>query len=185
LANRWATDYPRAVACLQHDLDQVLTCRHYKSPAERTAIPTTNPSSTTPRGATAHPAMDVVSERTSMDRILFAVFNQEDQNLFVSPLYCWHKPFDVTAIRCPLRGTARAERRTAAPRLSARRAVRRLGIRHHAVEVSSGCGPEILRPLGRSDHAGLGRWLVPRVKVSFRTRAGKLAASMCSPDYLR
>src|SRR3954447_27065959 len=32
-AARWAPDYPRAVACLRDDLDELLTCWRYKSPA--------------------------------------------------------------------------------------------------------------------------------------------------------
>ena len=42
-ADRWATDYPRAVACLRDDLDELLTCWRYKSLAQRKAVRTTNP----------------------------------------------------------------------------------------------------------------------------------------------
>jgi putative transposase len=36
-ANRWAADYPRAVACLRDDLDELLTCWRYRSLTERKA----------------------------------------------------------------------------------------------------------------------------------------------------
>ena len=40
--------------------------------------------------------MGVLSDRTSMDRILFAAFHHENHNQGVNTLSCWHKPFDVT-----------------------------------------------------------------------------------------
>jgi putative transposase len=41
-ADRWQADYPRAVACLRDDLDELLTCWRYKSLAERKKLRTTN-----------------------------------------------------------------------------------------------------------------------------------------------
>src|SRR5579863_921958 len=38
LADRWQADYPKAVACLRDDLDELLTCWRYKSPAERKKV---------------------------------------------------------------------------------------------------------------------------------------------------
>jgi putative transposase len=84
-ADRWQAAYPKAVACLRDDLDELLTCWRYKSLAERKRVRTTNAIErrfcevrrrTRPMG--------VFSDRTSMDRILFAVFNHENQNQGVS-----------------------------------------------------------------------------------------------------
>jgi putative transposase len=41
-ADRWAKDYPKAVACLRDDLDELLTCWRYNSLAERKTVRTTN-----------------------------------------------------------------------------------------------------------------------------------------------
>ena len=84
-ADRWATDYPRAVACLRDDLDELLTCWRYKSLARRKAVRTTNAIERRFREVRRRTRpMGVFSDRTSMDRILFAVFNHENQNQGVS-----------------------------------------------------------------------------------------------------
>jgi putative transposase len=84
-ADRWATDYPRAVACLRDDLDELLTCWRYKSLAQRKAVRTTNAIERRFREVRRRTRpMGVFSDRTSMDRILFAVFNHENQNQGVS-----------------------------------------------------------------------------------------------------
>ena len=41
-ADRWQVDYPKAVACLRDDFDELLTCWCYKSLAERKQVRTTN-----------------------------------------------------------------------------------------------------------------------------------------------
>ena len=41
-ADRWTEAYPRAVACLRADLDDLLTCLRYATVAERKAVRTTN-----------------------------------------------------------------------------------------------------------------------------------------------
>ena len=41
-ADRCQESYPKAVACLRNDLDELLTCFRYKSLAERKAVRTTN-----------------------------------------------------------------------------------------------------------------------------------------------
>lgn len=80
-ADRWAADYPRAVACLRDDLDELLTCWRYKSVAQRKAVRTTNAIERRFREVRRRTRpMGVFSDRTSMDRILFAVFNHENQN---------------------------------------------------------------------------------------------------------
>jgi putative transposase len=84
-ADRWTADYPRAVACLRDDLDELLTCWRYKSVAQRKAVRTTNAIERRFREVRRRTRpMGVFSDRTSMDRILFAVFNHENQNQGVS-----------------------------------------------------------------------------------------------------
>jgi putative transposase len=84
-ADRWAVDYPRAVACLRDDLDELLTCWRYKSLTRRKAVRTTNAIERRFREVRRRTRpMGVFSDRTSMDRILFAVFNHENQNQGVS-----------------------------------------------------------------------------------------------------
>jgi len=84
-AARWQQDYPKAVACLRDDLDDLLTCWCYKSRAERKRVRTTNAIERRFREVRRRTRpMGVFSDRTSMDRILFAVFNHENQNQGVS-----------------------------------------------------------------------------------------------------
>ena len=85
LADRWETDYPKAVDCLRRDLDELLTCWRYKSLAERKRVRTTNAIERRFREVRRRTRpMGVFSDRTSMDRILFAVFHHENQNQGVS-----------------------------------------------------------------------------------------------------
>ena len=80
-ADRWAADYPKAVGCLRDDLDELLTCWRYKSLTQRKAVRTTNAIERRFREVRRRTRpMGVFSDRTSMDRILFAVFNHENQN---------------------------------------------------------------------------------------------------------
>jgi len=84
-ADRWEADYPKAVRCLRDDLDELLTCWCYKSLAERKRVRTTNAIERRFREVRRRTRpMGVFSDRTSMDRILFAVFNHENQNQGVS-----------------------------------------------------------------------------------------------------
>jgi putative transposase len=84
-ADRWVVDYPPAVACLRDDLDELLTCWRYKSLAQRKAVRTTNAIERRFREVRRRTRpMGVFSDRTSMDRILFAVFNHENKNQGVS-----------------------------------------------------------------------------------------------------
>src|SRR5919108_3903721 len=84
-ADRWTADYPRAVACLRDDLDELLTCWRYKSLAQRKAVRTTNAIERRFREVRRRTRpMGVFSDPTSMDRILFAVFNHENRNQGVS-----------------------------------------------------------------------------------------------------
>lgn len=80
----WQYQYPKAVACLRDDLDELLTCWRYKSLDQR-IVRTTNAIERRFREVRRRTRpMGVFSDRTSMDRILFAVFNHENQNQGVS-----------------------------------------------------------------------------------------------------
>jgi putative transposase len=79
-ANRWAEQYPRAVACLRDDLDELLTCLRYKTLEERKAMRTTNAIERRFREVRRRTRpMGTFQDRTSMDRILFAVFTHENK----------------------------------------------------------------------------------------------------------
>ncbi len=84
-ADHWEDDYPKAVACLRDDLDELLTCWRYKALDERKKVRTTNAIERRFREVRRRTRpMGVFSDRTSMDRILFAVFHHENQNQGVS-----------------------------------------------------------------------------------------------------
>jgi transposase-like protein len=91
-ADRWDEEYPAAVACLRNDLDELLACFCYPSLAERKTVRTTNAIErrfVEVRRRTR--PMGVFADRTSMDRILFAVFTYENHNQGVStPLLLTH-----------------------------------------------------------------------------------------------
>jgi putative transposase len=80
-ADRWESIYPKAVACLRADLDDLLTCFRYPTLAARRAVRTTNAIERRFREVRrrARP-MGTFQDRTSMDRILFAVFMHENRN---------------------------------------------------------------------------------------------------------
>jgi transposase-like protein len=84
-ADRWEQTYPEAVACVRNDLDDLLTCFRYKTLEERKAVRTTNAIErrfVEVRRRTR--PMGVFSDRTSMERILFAVFIHENYKQKVS-----------------------------------------------------------------------------------------------------
>lgn len=84
-ADRWQEIYPKAVACLRDDLDDLLTCFRYKTLEERKAVRTTNAIERRFREVRRRTRpMGTFQDRTSMDRILFAVFTNENQNQGVS-----------------------------------------------------------------------------------------------------
>ena len=84
-ADRFEDDYPKAVACLRDDLDELLTCWRYPTLAERKAVRTTNAIERRFREVRRRTRpMGVFQDRTSMDRILFAVFTHENRNQGVS-----------------------------------------------------------------------------------------------------
>lgn len=93
-ADRWAVPYPKAVGCLRDDLDELLTCWRYKSRAERKKVRTTNAIERRFREVRRRTRpMGVFSDRTSMDRILFAVFNHENRNQGVPVLFSLTQTF--------------------------------------------------------------------------------------------
>jgi len=87
-ADRWQDLYPRAVACLRDDLDELLTCFRYKTLQERKRVRTTNAIERRFREVRRRTRpMGVFQDRTSMDRILFAVFTHENQAQGVPTLF--------------------------------------------------------------------------------------------------
>jgi putative transposase len=80
-ADRWQDLYPKAVACLRADLDDLLTCFRYDDPAQRRRVRTTNAIERRFREVRRRTRpMGTFQDKTSMDRILFAVFTHENRN---------------------------------------------------------------------------------------------------------
>ena len=77
--------YPNAVACLRDDLDELLTCFRYKSEEQRRRYepPTPSNDASAKSGGPTRP-MGTFQDKTSMDRILFAVFSHENKSQSVS-----------------------------------------------------------------------------------------------------
>jgi transposase-like protein len=77
---RWASCYPKAVRCLQQDLEELLAFFVFDEPTWRLAARTTNAIERRFREVRRRTRpMGVFSDRTSMERILFAVFTYENQ----------------------------------------------------------------------------------------------------------
>lgn len=79
-ADRWGYLYPKAVACLRADLDELLQFLRFGDPDWYESIRTTN--AIERRFAEVKRRtrpMGVFSDRTSMERILFAVFTHENR----------------------------------------------------------------------------------------------------------
>jgi putative transposase len=87
-ANRFKGHYPAAVAGLRNDLDDLLTCFRYKSQDQRRKVRTTNAIERRFREVRRRTRpMGTFQHRTSMDRILFAVFTHENKSQGVSTLF--------------------------------------------------------------------------------------------------
>ena len=87
-ADQWVNDYPKAVACLRNDLDELLTCWRYKTLTKRKKVRTTNAIERRFREVRRRTRpMGVFQDRTSMDRILFAVFTHENSTQGVPTLF--------------------------------------------------------------------------------------------------
>ena len=79
-ADTWETAYPKAVACLRNDLDDLLTCFRYATLAERKQVRTTNAIERRFREVRRRTRpMGTFQDRTSMDRILFALFTHQNK----------------------------------------------------------------------------------------------------------
>lgn len=84
-ADRFDDKYPAAVTCLRNDLDDLLTCFRYKSQEQRRKVRTTNAIERRFREVRRRTRpMGTFQDRTSMDRILFAVFTHENKSQGVS-----------------------------------------------------------------------------------------------------
>ena len=93
-AGRWQALYPKAVACLRNDLDELLVCFRYKTLEERQAVRTTNAIERRFREVRRRTRpMGVFQDKTSMDRILFAVFTHENQTQGVPTLFSLTQTF--------------------------------------------------------------------------------------------
>lgn len=87
-ADRWKELYPKAVACLRNDLDELLTCFQYNTLDQRKAVRTTNAIERRFREVRRRTRpMGVFQDRTSMDRILFAVFTHENKTQGVPTIF--------------------------------------------------------------------------------------------------
>ena len=79
-ADRWEVRYPAAVRCLRHDLDELLEFLRFDDPTWRKAARTTNAIERRFREVRRRTRpMGVFSDRTSMERILYAVFTHENR----------------------------------------------------------------------------------------------------------
>lgn len=93
-ADRFEDDYPKAVACLRDDLDDLLVCFRYRTVKERKRVRTTNAIERRFREVRRRTRpMGVFQDRTSMDRILFAVFTRENKSQNVSSLFLLTQTF--------------------------------------------------------------------------------------------
>jgi len=93
-ADRWQEIYPKAVECLRADLDELLTCWRYPTLEERKKVRTTNAIERRFREVRRRTRpMGVFQDRTSMDRILFAVFTHENSNQGVPTLFSLTQTF--------------------------------------------------------------------------------------------
>jgi putative transposase len=87
-ARSWRDGYPNAVKCLQDDLEDLLTCFQFTDADFRKAIRTTNAIERRFREVRRRTRpMGVFSNRTSIERILYAVFMYENINLGVCPVF--------------------------------------------------------------------------------------------------
>ncbi|HSA67095.1 MAG TPA: IS256 family transposase [Methyloceanibacter sp.] len=93
-ADRWEAIYPKAVACLRADLDDLLTCFRRPTLEERKAVRTTNAIERRFREVRRRTRpMGTFQDRTSMERILFAVFMHENRNQGLSTPFALTQTF--------------------------------------------------------------------------------------------
>ena len=81
LATRWRKDYPKAVACLEKDLDELLSFFQIKNPEMWSRLRTTNLIERSFREVRRRTRpMGVMANAKSLQRIVFAVFHHLNQN---------------------------------------------------------------------------------------------------------
>jgi putative transposase len=84
----WEHRYPDAVRCLFADIEELLTCFQFTDPAFRKSIRTTNLIERRFKEVRRRTRpMGVFSDRTSMDRILYAIFMYENKAEEVYPVF--------------------------------------------------------------------------------------------------
>jgi transposase-like protein len=87
-ARSWKEKYPKAVKCLRDDIEDLFTCFQFSDPEFRKAIRTTNAIERRFREVRRRTRpMGVFANRTSVERILYAVFMYENINLGVYPVF--------------------------------------------------------------------------------------------------
>jgi len=85
---QWEGRYPSAVKCLLSDIDDLFTCFQFKNLAFRKSIRTTNLIERRFKEVRRRTRpMGVFSDRTSMDRILYAIFMYENRAEEVYPVF--------------------------------------------------------------------------------------------------
>jgi len=93
-ADRWQPTYAKVVAGLRNNLDELLSCFRYKTLQERKRVRTTNAIERRFREVRRRTRpMGVFQDRTSMDRILFAVFTHENATQGVPTLFSLTQTF--------------------------------------------------------------------------------------------
>ena len=81
-ADHWQAACENAVRCLRDDLDELLTCWRYPTPEQRKRVRTTNAIERRFREVRQRTLpLGVLQDRTSMDRILFAVMVHQELSL--------------------------------------------------------------------------------------------------------
>jgi putative transposase len=85
---KWEEKYPAAVRCLFIDIDDLFTCFMFKDPVFRKSIRTTNHIERRFKEVRRRTRpMGVFSDKTSMDRILYAIFMYENKSEEVYPVF--------------------------------------------------------------------------------------------------
>ena len=87
-AERWRATYPKVVASLRQDLEELLAFFSFEDEKWRRMARITNAMERRFREVRRRTRpMGVFSDRTSMDRILFAVFTYENRKEGIGPLF--------------------------------------------------------------------------------------------------
>jgi transposase-like protein len=87
-ARSWMEKYPKAVKCLQNDIEDLFVCFQFDDPEFRKTIRTTNAIERRFREVRRRTRpMGVFSDRTSVERILYAVLMYENINQGAYPVF--------------------------------------------------------------------------------------------------